>query len=164
MIAEGVAGKRQGEPGKGLSDNIITWGGYLKNNDTFLSASDGTWIGYNYSKEDLTKNFNLLRTGLPEVPYDNYPALLHEGEAVLTASTANEMRNLLDEYRQTKQDSINFDVIIQNQTTALINKMDQIIQTITTNDAVNTTKNKTNTSENTVKTNMRKMIGTKAFN
>src|SRR5699024_3110085 len=31
-----------------------------------------------------------FRVGLNSVPYDNYLANLHEGEAVLTASTANE--------------------------------------------------------------------------
>lgn len=68
------------------------------------------------------------RQGLPNVPYDNYPAVLHEGEAVLTADTSNELRNLIDTYRETNLQSIDFDTIIQTQTVALIEKMDQIIQ------------------------------------
>ena len=70
------------------------------------------------------------RQGLNEVPYDDYPAILHEGEAVLTASTANELRNLIDEYRTTTNQSINFETIIQNQTASLINKLEQIRQTM----------------------------------
>ena len=31
--------------------------------------------------------------GLPYVPYDNYPALLHQGERVLTASEARGYQN-----------------------------------------------------------------------
>ena len=55
---------------------------------------------------------------------------MHENETVLTASTANELRNLTDTYRETSQQSISFDTIIQNQTSALISKMDQIITAI----------------------------------
>ncbi|WP_454054573.1 hypothetical protein [Clostridium sp. Marseille-Q7071] len=32
-------------------------------------------------------------TGLPRVPYNNYPALLHEGEVVLTKKEANQVQN-----------------------------------------------------------------------
>ena len=37
--------------------------------------------------------FKLLRVGIDYVPNDNYPALLHEGEAVLTKQQAYEWRN-----------------------------------------------------------------------
>ena len=37
------------------------------------------------------------RIGLDEVPYDNYPALLHKGEVVLTASEANQFQKYLDQ-------------------------------------------------------------------
>lgn len=70
------------------------------------------------------------RTGLDTVPYDDYPALLHEGEAVLTASTANELRNLLVEYRETSNQSATIDTAISNQTIALVTKMDEILRTI----------------------------------
>lgn len=70
------------------------------------------------------------RQGLDEVPYDNFPALLHEGEAVLTASTANELRNLLDDYRSSNEQSINLDAIIQQQTTTLCSKLDEVIQAV----------------------------------
>lgn len=75
-------------------------------------------------------NFYGHRHGLAEVPYDEYPSLLHEGEAVLTASTANELRNLLDEYRSNNQSIITIDATLQNQTVQLVNKLDEIISTI----------------------------------
>ena len=70
------------------------------------------------------------RYGLNEVPYDEYPALLHEGEAVLTASTADELRNLLDEYRNNNQSIITIDATLQNQTVQLVNKLDEVINSI----------------------------------
>ena len=77
----------------------------------------------------VPSNFdNYHRQGLDYVPEDNYPALLHQGEAVLTASTANELRTLVDEYRNTNKESISFETIIQNQTSSLINKMDEMLQ------------------------------------
>lgn len=79
-------------------------------------------------RKEAFEGFKSHRFGLPEVPYDDYPAMLHKGEAVLTASTAGELRNLVDEYRQTDQQAINYEAIIQNQTNELIIKMDQIIQ------------------------------------
>lgn len=79
---------------------------------------------------DKLKIPNIHRAGLDEVPYDDYIAHLHEGEAVLTASTANELRNLLDEYRSSAKANVQFDVIIQQQTVALCNKLDEVISTI----------------------------------
>ena len=72
--------------------------------------------------------WNYHRQGLDYVPEDNYPTLLHQGEAVLTASTANELRTLVDEYRNTNKESISFETIIQNQTSSLISKMDEMLQ------------------------------------
>lgn len=77
---------------------------------------------------DVIAEWNYHRQGLDYVPEDNYPALLHQGEAVLTASTANELRTLVDEYRSTNKESISFETIIQNQTSSLISKMDEMLQ------------------------------------
>lgn len=110
--------------------------------DMWLWNENGKWVMPNesdYDKvlkiegipSDRVEFLNSHRYGLDKVPYDDYPALLHENETVLTASTANELRNLTDTYRETSQQSISFDTIIQNQTTSLLNKMDQIINTIT---------------------------------
>ena len=82
-------------------------------------------------QEEVGDNFH--RYGLAEVPYDNYLASLHEGEAILTASTANELRGLLDEYRNANNQAVSFDAIIQTQTTALVTKLDEVISTIKTN-------------------------------
>lgn len=84
--------------------------------------------GYNNEKANDPNVQNYLRQGLDYVPEDNYPALLHQGEAVLTASTANELRTLVDEYRSTNKESISFETIIQNQTSSLISKMDEMLQ------------------------------------
>ena len=70
------------------------------------------------------------RTGLGYVPYDNYLANLHEGEAVLTASTANELRSLISEYRESRNSQLNFEAIIQTQTETLAAKLDQVISAI----------------------------------
>lgn len=71
-----------------------------------------------------------FRVGLDSVPYDNYLANLHEGEAVLTASTANELRGLVSEYRESRNSQINFEAIIQTQTETLAAKLDQVISAI----------------------------------
>ena len=75
-------------------------------------------------------NISKYRSGLSYVPYDDYPALLHEGEAVITAATANELRNLVDAYRESNNENINFEAAIQNQTTVLVNKLNEVISTI----------------------------------
>ena len=71
-----------------------------------------------------------FRVGLNSVPYDNYLANLHEGEAVLTASTANELRGLVSEYRESRNSQINFEAVIQTQTETLVAKLDQVISAI----------------------------------
>lgn len=70
------------------------------------------------------------RTGTDSIPYDNYPAMLHEGEAVLTASTANELRGLVDEYRATKEDNIRIEQAINDQTTVLVERLNAIYNRI----------------------------------
>ena len=82
---------------------------------------------YSEIQETMDKfGIESYRQGINDVPEDQL-AVLHQGEAVLTASTANELRNLTDTYRETATQSYNIDAIIQNQTSALITKMDEII-------------------------------------
>ena len=76
------------------------------------------------------------RVGTDSIPFDNYPALLHEGEAVLTASTANELRSLVDEYRETKNESTRLEKAIQDQTTVLVEKLNAIYTKMPGNDEV----------------------------
>ena len=116
--------------------------------------------GYNHEKATDANVKNYLRIGLNSVPYDNYPALLHEGEAVLTASTANELRNLVVEYRESNNQNVSLDVAISNQTTILVEKMSEIIQTI---QSVNTSSTNTSNWSSAVRTSMRNMISTKSF-
>lgn len=84
-----------------------------------------------YTKDLVERKMKQLgvteyRVGASRIPYDNYPALLHEGEAVLTASTANELSSLIDEYRETRDDSIKITQAIEEQTAALIERLDAI--------------------------------------
>lgn len=92
-----------------------------------LSRSDFSEIQDAMDKWQISS----YRQGTNEVPEDQL-AYLHQGEAVLTASTANELRNLTDTYRETTTQSYNLDAIIQSQTSSLITKMDEIIRAITT--------------------------------
>lgn len=86
------------------------------------------------TKDSLIEKFGndigSYRIGLNSVPYDNYLANLHEGEAVLTASTANELRSLVSEYRESRNSQLNFEAIIQTQTETLAAKLDQVISAI----------------------------------
>jgi hypothetical protein len=119
--------------------------------------SDLSWSG-----EDM-ESWGVYRTGLSEVPYDDYPALLHEGEAVLTASTANELRNLITEYRDTTTQAINFDTIVQTQTETLVMKIDEVISTMRTTSGL-TSVSSTNPKLNERLTNsMTYMRSTKSF-
>lgn len=118
------------------------------------------------TKEYITKamekyNIESYRQGINNVPADQL-AMLHQGEAVLTASTANELRNMTDVYRETTSQTFNLDAIIQNQTSALIIKMDEIIRAITT--GVSGTQSLTrNTADAKIWDSMIHMESTKAF-
>lgn len=102
---------------------------YFINNGLVPTGEDGTKATGNIDYASVYgAPKGSYRSGLNNVPEDNYPALLHQGEAVLTASTANELRTLVDEYRSTNKESISFETIIQNQTSSLISKMDEMLQ------------------------------------
>lgn len=86
-------------------------------------------------------------TGLTDVPYDNYPAILHKGERILTKEEAkayNEMssfavNNLMNNFNggdtasnvfSTTSYGIDVDKSIGNQTDILSRKLDQVISAI----------------------------------
>lgn len=139
----------------------------LNATDSYFMVNSSNFLGYPNSTEQLQHmrdDFNLHRLGLNYVPYDNYPALLHEGETILTAATANELRNLLDEYRQTSQQAVNFDTIIQQQTSDLINKMNEIISVISNGqDSSFTNTLRQINARNKLTDSMRYMESTKAY-
>lgn len=137
-------------------DRIQKWGNFY---NPQMSTDAGKTTKY-ISPTDYSKYH---RYGLDYVPYDDYQATLHEGEAVLTASTASELRNLIDEYRNTAQQSVQFDVIIQNQTTALVNKMDEIIRTIGTSGSMFPSSINSEKAQNILNTSMTRMISTRDF-
>lgn len=108
--------------------------------DSFWQWAAKTSNGVQITKDHILKDTSFIdsfnRYGLDRVPYDNYIASLHEGEAVLTSSTASELRNLLTEYRANNQSAINLDVAIQNQTVELVNKLNEVITTIRTTNSI----------------------------
>lgn len=66
----------------------------LKRADLYPMTSAGKYFSYDDITEDMIKDkFDLLKKGRMYIPYDNYPALLHEGEAVLTKSQAKRYRD-----------------------------------------------------------------------
>lgn len=146
----------------------------INNDDTetinnYLSQAKALGLTYELLSElspELTqqlkdKGINSYRQGINNVPVDQL-AMLHQGEAVLTASTANELRNMTDVYRETTSQTFNLDAIIQNQTSALIIKMDEIIRAITT--GISGTQSLTrNTADAKVWDSMIHMESTKAF-
>lgn len=120
----------------------------------YRKYSDLSWNG-----DDMVK-WGVYRQGLNTVPYDDYPALLHEGEAVLTASTANELRNLVVEYRESNNIGASLDAIISNQTAILVTKFDEVIRTLQN---LNSSTTVGSNWGNQVRNSMRTMTNTKVF-
>lgn len=125
-----------------------------------------------YSKDDLTGQAKTdleaamekvgipsYRIGLNKVPYDNYLANLHEGEAVLTASTAGELRNLITAYRETSNQGFIVDAAIANQTTILVSKLDEVVKAV---QAINGN-TVTGGWSSQVRSSMKSMTNTKVF-
>ena len=90
-----------------------------------------TQYGFKDSDEN-DKYFMSHRLGLNYVPYDNYPALLHEGETVLEQNTANQLRHMINKYEDSEQQSANFREAIQEQTRALVERLDSILNIMST--------------------------------
>ena len=135
---------------------------------TYLKVLKSYGLGWDQlpdaTKTSLIEKFGddvgSYRSGLGYVPYDNYLANLHEGEAVLTASTANELRGLVSEYRESRNSQINFEAIIQTQTETLAAKLDQVISAI--NDRRMSMASASSYSS-TMYTNMREIKSLKSF-
>lgn len=106
--------------------------------DVAVSKAKEAGVVYSEWESQIRNNHGLtvpaFRVGTDSIPYDNYPAMLHEGEAVLTASTANELRSLVDEYRNTKYDSARIEKAIQDQTAVLVESLNAIYSRIPSND------------------------------
>lgn len=106
-----------------------------------------------------THSLGSYRIGLNRVPYDNYLANLHEGEAVLTASTASELRNLITAYRETSNQGFIVDAAIANQTTILVSKLDEVVKAV---QAINGN-TVTGGWSSQVRSSMKSMTNTKVF-
>ena len=79
--------------------------------DMVISAKSSMPLYYEYKVNTAKANkAEQLAVGKDYVPYDNYPALLHKGEKVLTQTEADELGNLKginipDEHKITENDS-----------------------------------------------------------
>jgi hypothetical protein len=118
-----------------------SWGDNVKD---IIVNSDGTAT---LDPGNLYRSAYAFATGLTEVPSDNYPALLHKGERILTREEAkayNEMssfavNNLMNNFNggdtasnvfSTTSYGIDVDKSIGNQTDILSRKLDQVISAI----------------------------------
>lgn len=52
---------------------------------------------------------------------------MHQGEAVLEQNTANQLRHMISKYEDSEQQSVNFREAIQEQTRALVERLDAIL-------------------------------------
>ena len=141
------------------------WDAYL--NDTI---KDIGYLPNKTNKEDQTSidweklGIEYHRQGLDYVPYDNYPAMLHEGEAVLTATTANTLRDLLSEYQASNNQAVNYDSALQTQTNSLVAKLDELITVVANNGgSLFTTSEDTKKAQSILNNSMRHMTSTKDF-
>lgn len=117
------------------------WGDNVKD---IIVNSDGTAT---LDPGNLYRSAYAFATGLTDVPYDNYPAILHKGERILTKEEAkayNEMssfavNNLMNNFNggdtasnvfSTTSYGIDVDKSIGNQTDILSRKLDQVISAI----------------------------------
>lgn len=132
----------------------------MENNLTYKAIGpNGSHGSYKYSLDDM-KKWGTFRQGLAEVPYDEYPALLHAGETVLTASTTAAINDMVMEYRNSQNQNYSLDAAIQNQTAQLIQKMDEIIHNM---NFANQSNRPVNTVSEKLRNNMYNLTGTLAF-
>ena len=98
------AGYQMGQQfSKGMASGISSAGSCeeinsaIKSNKPFINEATGNIVIPNGQIDPVTGNVLSFAPGkafgLPYVPYDNYPALLHQGERVLTASEARGYQN-----------------------------------------------------------------------
>lgn len=93
-----IAGKILWDKGKRIKKDPSNWKNILLNNpDEARERYRQQTMNY-IAKLDAKKRAKGHKTGLTEVPYDDYYARLHKGERVLTAGEAKE-------YRQTKSET-----------------------------------------------------------
>lgn len=141
----------------------------LKDADMYPADIDGNYWDGTLTKDELKSKYNIdtalgYRQGLDYVPYDNYPAMLHEGEAVLTATTANTLRDLLSEYQASNNQAVNYDSAMQTQTNSLVAKLDELIAVVASaNGSLFTTSDDTKKAQSILNNSMRHMTSTKNF-
>ena len=107
----------------------ISW---LKQLDLYPVGPNRNFASYDGYNTEKFKEIGVYRQGLDYVPYDNFPALLHEGETVLEQNTANQLRHMINKYEDSEQQSVNFREAIQEQTRALVERLDSILNIMST--------------------------------
>lgn len=76
------------------------------------------------------KELSKLRVGMDYVPYDDYPALLHRGEQVLTASEAKEKREKEQEEKNGSEGAGNVKIDVNVTIERFENNSEQDIETL----------------------------------
>lgn len=137
-----------------LIDSTNLYGQKPQNNEGIINNLDGGFV------DSTLKGWHYHRQGLAEVPYDNYAAMLHAGETVLTASTTAAINDMVMEYRNSQNQNYSLDAAIQNQTAQLIQKMDEIIHNM---NLMSTTQRPINTASEKLRNNMLSMTSSLAF-
>lgn len=141
----------------------------MSNADMWLKTDSGKWVLPGKGDYDKVLNLNGIeqerkeflgshRLGLDYVPYDNYPALLHEGEAVLEQNTANQLRHMISKYEDSEQQSVNFREAIQEQTRELIYRLDSILNILSSASTANMVASEMNRIQSPTDANILNMV------
>lgn len=67
------------------------------NSDAYKNWANAPATTGSFDSVPLVSNVGKYATGLDYVPYDNFPALLHKGEMILTADDAMDYRNVIND-------------------------------------------------------------------
>ena len=121
---------------------------------TYSSVVPDEWLG----EDGLLSKYGVHRLGLDYVPYDNYPALLHEGETVLEQNTANQLRHMISKYEDSEQQSVNFREAIQEQTRELVYRLDSILNILSSASTANMVANEMSRIQSPTDANILNMV------
>ena len=90
QFSKGMAEAVRNRNAEALGMDQSAYAYFSTNSGMYRLATNGKYDSVEEAAEDKISG---KAFGLPYVPYDNYPALLHQGERVLTASEARAQKN-----------------------------------------------------------------------